>query len=298
MRNFATWIVGGHVPMISGKPITASTLQLIGLTKKIGNMPKKMTKEEFVEKANKKHGVGRYCYDDSYYQGSKIPLYIKCNVCNEIFLQTPNSHLSGQGCPECAKQKRRNFKPVCGVGINDLVTEEQQVDGVCANSYKAWHAMINRCYNENYKCPTYYKDCVVCDEWLRFSNFKKWFDDNYIDGYALDKDILVKGNKVYSPDTCCFVPQGINSIFTKRQNYRGKYPIGVFRNYKGYGAKVTLYGTQKHLGTYNTIEKAFVAYKQAKEAHIKEVAEKYYSEGKITKRVYDALMRYEVEITD
>lgn len=71
-----------------------------------------------------------------------------------------------------------------------------------------------------------------------------------------------------------------------------------FRNYKGYGAKVTLYGTKKHLGTYKTIEEAFAAYKREKEAYIKEVAQKYYDEDKITKRVYDALMNYKVEITD
>ena len=162
-----------------------------------------------------------------------------------------------------------------------------------------WRNMIARCYGKNtLKRNPSYQDCYVCDEWLVYSNFKRWFDENYIEGYELDKDIFIKGNKIYSPDTCCFVPHFINSIFTKTNASRGILPIGVKSMGKRYQARLLRYDKSTHLGTYDTPEEAFNAYKQAKESYIKEVATTYYNEGRITKRVYDALMKYEVEITD
>ena len=82
-----------------------------------------------------------------------------------------------------------------------------------------WHNMYNRCYREDYleKNPQY-KGCSICDEWLNDREaFYNWVAENYyiIDGEQidLDKDILVKGNKVYSPDTCIFAPHVINTYF-------------------------------------------------------------------------------------
>lgn len=167
--------------------------------------------------------------------------------------------------------------------------------------YSVWYCMIDRCYNPamHQKFPTY-KDCEVCEEWLTFSNFKRWFDENYIEGYHLDKDILVKGNKIYGPDTCCFVPPKINALFISSKSKRGVLPIGVFGpSAKGkYGAQICIDGKRINLGRYDTPEEAFYAYKVAKEKHIKKVAQEYYNRGEITKRVYDAMMRWEVEITD
>ena len=264
-------------------------------------MPKRLTLDIFKERANAIHGVGTYDYSlIKEYKNNSTKVPIICNRCGSVFEQRPNDHISKKcGCSMC---NQRHFSLVCGVGINDLTQEIQQTKGVVSQSYKEWHLMLNRCYNEKLKerLPTY-QNCSVCDEWLYFSNFKKWFDNpenGYIDGYALDKDILVKGNKVYSPDTCCFVPKEINVLFTKRQNKRGEYPIGVFRNGKGFGAKVNINGKSKRLGTFKSIEIAFNKYKQEKESHIKEIAQKYFNNEMITKRVYDALMRYEVEITD
>lgn len=97
-----------------------------------------------------------------------------------------------------------------------------------SKSYYTWHNMLKRCYDEESlkKRPTY-SDCYVCEEWKCFANFEKWFKENHIAGYCLDKDILFKNNKMYSPQTCCFVPNEINCILTKRQNKRGDLPIGV-----------------------------------------------------------------------
>ena len=112
--------------------------------------------------------------------------------------------------------------------------------------------------------------------------------------FALDKDILIKENKVYSEDTCCFVPQEINALFVKRDKLRGEYPIGVsFHKSRGM-LRATL--NNKHLGYFNTVEQAFQVYKQAKEDYIKEVANKW--KDQIDPRVYDALVSYQVEITN
>ncbi|HFD2033567.1 TPA: hypothetical protein ACF2DD_002144 [Clostridium perfringens] len=99
-------------------------------------------------------------------------------------------------------------------------------------SYITWRNMIQRCYDEKLKDKySTYKNCTVCDEWLYYPNFKQWYDNNYYEvnneEMHLDKDILNKGNKVYSPETCVFVPQSINSLFIKSDKTRGDLPIGV-----------------------------------------------------------------------
>ena len=166
-------------------------------------------------------------------------------------------------------------------------------------SYNTWRHMLIRCYDKKYqeKQPTYI-GCTVFDEWKSFAIFKKWFNENYVEGYELDKDILVKGNKVYSPKTCCFVPAYINTLFTKSNASRGNFPIGVARSKNGlrFIANITINNKTKHLGAYDTIEEAFFAYKQAKEEWIKEVANKW--KNKIAPNVYEALMNYQVEIRD
>ena len=115
--------------------------------------------------------------------------------------------------------------------------------------------------------------------------------------YELDKDLLMESNKVYSPETCCFVPQEINKLFTKRDSKRGDYPIGVgkYRN-NSYSAQITLNNSHKYIGTFNTPEEAFEAYKIAKENYIKELADKW--RGLISSKVFEAMYNYKVEITD
>ena len=156
---------------------------------------KRTTTSQFIAKAKSIHG-DKYDYSKVKYEKSSIKVCITCPKHGE-FWQTPNSHLSGKGCLKCSM-----YSLVSGVGINDI---EINTKDKC---YKVWHSMMNRCYSKKYhsKFPTY-QNCSVCNEWTYLSNFKRWFDENYVDGYVLDKDILVKGNKVYSPETCCFVPE-------------------------------------------------------------------------------------------
>lgn len=170
-----------------------------------------------------------------------------------------------------------------------------------------WQSVLERCYSEKYKSlfPTY-KDVTVCEEWLNFQNFAAWCESQEFykmkekngRNYHLDKDILIKGNKVYSPETCCFVPSEINSLTAKANSIRGKNPLGVYYYQKTdrFIARLRRYGKSYYVGSYRTPEEAFVAYKQAKESYIKEVAEKW--RGKIDEKVYQTLMSWEVSIDD
>lgn len=182
-------------------------------------------------------------------------------------------------------------------------------NGKTTKCYRAWHGMLMRCYDSKYhkKYPTY-KDCESSKEFHNFQNFGDWFVDDYyeIEGQkmCLDKDILNKGNKIYSPENCVFVPQNINMLFIKRNKNRGDYPIGVSYNKrdKKFEAQCSVYNykTNKRniifLGYYETPEQAFEAYKGFKEKHIKEVANYY--KDKIPTKLYNAMYDYEVEITD
>ena len=173
--------------------------------------------------------------------------------------------------------------------------------GKVTKVYRTWQHLIRRgyCLKLKGKQPAY-KDVTVCKEWHNFQNFAEWFEENYnpetMEGWHLDKDILVKGNKIYSSKTCGFVHSDINALFTKRQNKRGKYPIGVYKNYNKYLSKILIYGKQVRLGSYHTPEEAFEAYKVTKEVYIKEVADKW--KQLIDPRIYEAMINYKVEITD
>ena len=202
---------------------------------------------------------------------------------------------------------KSHFTPtVFGVGITGLEPTRDE-NGEVLDSYKCWCNMLKRCYSA--KCQkkhSTYIDCRVCDEWLYYPNFKKWYDENYYEinnkTSQLDKDILVKGNKIYSSDTCVFVPNFINKLFVKRQNYRGDFPIGVWydKTNKIYTAKLSIFKdgkkTLKYLGCFNTPNEAFEVYKQAKEEYIKEVADEY--KDKIPAKLYEAMYAYEVSIDD
>lgn len=151
------------------------------------------------------------------------------------------------------------------------------------------------------KHPTY-QEVVVCEEWHNFQNFAKWYYENYyeVNGerMELDKDILYKNNKVYSPETCFIVPQRINNLFVKTNAKRGSCPIGVHEHKNGtYVVQCEFNKERKrYLGCYQTKEEAFYVYKHEKEKYIKEVAEEY--KGLIPNELYNAMYNYKVEIND
>lgn len=196
---------------------------------------------------------------------------------------------------------------VLGVGItgNKYPTK---INGKHIAEYVAWHNIISRSYSEKdkKKNPSY-KDVTCCDEWLLYENFYKWVHsqenfDKWLNGdkWAVDKDILVKGNKVYSPETCCLVPKNVNCLFVKSDITRNNLSIGVIKNGAGFQAYCSNPFTHKRetLGTYQTATEAFFVYKKQKEKIIKQVAQIEYDKGNIIKECYEAMMNYKVEITD
>ena len=203
--------------------------------------------------------------------------------------------------------KNPYYPSVYGVGIigdKCLIS----IDGKHIKEYSAWKKILERCYYEKYKEKhTTYKNATCCDEWLLYENFYKWLHeqenfDKWLNGdrWNIDKDILIKGNKVYSPTTCCLVPNNVNKLFTKCDVARGNYPIGVSEQDGKLKSCCHNPFTNKmeFLGYHSTEENSFNAYKKYKENIIKQVAKIEYEANNITKQCYEAMMDYEVEITD
>lgn len=191
-------------------------------------------------------------------------------------------------------------KSICNKGFVGEGKYKVCVNGKKTKSYDSWKSMLTRAYSEKSqeRLPTY-KGCTVAEEWCNFQNFAEWFEQNwkpFMEGWHLDKDILVKGNKVYSPETCAIVPSDINYLFTKSNKKRGDLPIGVNRHLKKYRAQFRKNNKTVYLGVFDTPEEAFQAYKVAKEGSLAEFAEEW--KELISPKVYEALYNYQVEITD
>ena len=191
---------------------------------------------------------------------------------------------------------------VYGVGITGT-RYPTKVNGVITKEYDLWCSMLKRCYSDKYqkKYPTY-EGCEVSNNFKSFEYFYEWCNKQIgfgNEGWQLDKDLLIKGDKVYSESTCVFLPVEINSLLTKSTASRGEYLIGVCwcKRYKVFKAQVRKNkGRSEGLGSFNTELEAFKAYKTAKESFVKEQANKWKSH--IDERVYLALINYEVHIDD
>lgn len=129
------------------------------------------------------------------------------------------------------------MKKVHGIGINDYegtVSYVKNGKRKKIKSYATWNSMVERCYSNKFqeKQPTY-KGCEVSKEWLLYSNFKKWFDNNFPFElseeirFEIDKDLMIKGNKIYSEKTCLFLPKKINSFLANKQNNNASGYVGV-----------------------------------------------------------------------
>lgn len=250
-----------------------------------------LTTQEFIDRAKEVHG-DKYDYSKANYTRMKDKVCIICPTHGE-FWQKAYFHLAGKGCRYCVTNTYK--KVLFGFGYYD--TNDCFNNNYNRKIYETWQSMIERCYANNDKWVSYI-GCSVCEEWRYYSNFKVWYDKKYINGWALDKDILIKGNKVYSPSSCCFVPQEINNLTVKQQKEKRGNTIGVFKvkNKNIYISHLSKYGKNVYLGSFNSELDAFNAYKKAKEEYIKEVADKW--KDKIEPRVYEALYNYQVEITD
>ena len=121
--------------------------------------------------------------------------------------------------------KDRFKKTYCDIGFIGGI--EFKTKGKTSKAYYRWRHMIARCYDTKTQesMPTY-NGCTVCDEWQNYQNYSRWFADNFIQGLDVDKDILVDGNKIYSPNTCKFVSHQENSEKATAKEYKFKSPKG------------------------------------------------------------------------
>lgn len=233
----------------------------------------------------------------------KIIEYIDCDNITVMFKESKTIVKSTYAHFKNGEIKDKNFKNIIKkerTCIGNTTTKDK--NGNTKKSYNVWKGIIDRCCDEKFqKEHQSYQGCSICDEWLCYENFEKWYNENYyeIDGemMCVDKDILYKNNKIYSPDTCIIVPTRINSMFKHRRKNKSIYPIGV-----GYAADKKLFTATAKCGdvrktTYHkTSEEAFYSHKEMKEKMIKQIADEY--KDKIPSILYDAMYRYEMEITD
>lgn len=183
---------------------------------------------------------------------------------------------------------------VFGVGINDAnykVTTTAEGKMKYCVFYSRWRGMLRRCYDEKQlqKSPTY-RGCTVAPEWHSFMNFRSWMLEQDWEGdKQLDKDLLIEGNKIYSPDTCIFVSCQVNNFLTDSNASRGALPIGVSWGKQQGKYKVhcqDLGKGNKFLGLYDSVEDASEAYTQYK----RKLAI-YLASIQENKRIADALTR-------
>ncbi len=166
---------------------------------------------------------------------------------------------------------------VNGIGVNDY-NAPVKVYGVVIPAYRAWTSMLSRCYSKK-RLDRFdsYIGCYVCDSWLLFSNFKEWFDKNYVDGWQLDKDLIVNGNREYSPENCAYVPQQLNVLINSAKKIRGKYPLGVtYHKSSGrFRALVSIGSQQIHIGSFSNEIDAKNAYDRVKAKWVFSLTDEY-----------------------
>lgn len=135
----------------------------------------------------------------------------------------------------------------------------------------------------------------MCEEWKRFSVFKKWFDANYVEGYDLDKDLLSNnGHKVYSSDTCCFIPHNLNVLLCSKKLGKDGLPRGIRKECNSYAVRIRLHkGKRIRVGRIRSINEAIEIYNKIKREDIASVVLEYYKNGLIDKRVYDGFLNYD-----
>ena len=184
---------------------------------------------------------------------------------------TSTDYTAPEGASMCVPAQKPyshgSRKPICGLGVNDFHSPIW-VNGANIKSYDTWSSMVKRCYSpvSLEKHPTY-RGCSVVPEWLSFSAFESWYRNNYFEGAALDKDLLVPGNKVYGPDTCVFVHPSLNSLLVDSRRNRGNHPLGVCYHKLTQKYMAQVHGAangRNHLGLFLTPLEAHQAWQLAK----------------------------------
>ena len=244
---------------------------------------------------NKEQHLGKI-YSSKQYGSFIITDYEGCERVTIKFLNTQYETVASLNNIRIGNVRDKSAPYGFGGGV--VGDEVIKSGGKYIKEYYLWRSMLCRCYDEKYtdKNSTY-KGCTVSENFKSFKYFKEWCNKQIgfgQDGWCLDKDILIRGNKIYSEDTCCFVPCEINIIFTDRSATKGEYPVGVYYNKsrKKYVARVSKHGCLKHVGIFTSVEEAVAAYNKEKESHIKDVANIWKDD--IDPRVYNVMMNYSI----
>jgi hypothetical protein len=145
---------------------------------------------------------------------------------------------------EAMKDVRMRYRrPIFGKCYNDADYPVRYTEGGVnyrCPYYMRWYGMITRCYSEKFhRIYPAYVGCSVCDDWLYFSKFKAWMELQDWEGKQIDKDLLIEGNKVYSPNACIFVSEALNKSLVTRKLHRGLYPLGVTKDKKAYSPSLS-----------------------------------------------------------
>lgn len=194
--------------------------------------------------------------------------------------------------------KNPNHLSVYDIGCIGQGEHRSTIDGKLSKAYDVWHSFLRRSYWKGYHASEKsYKDVTVCEEWLNFQNFAIWFyknyDATYMQNWDLDKDIVCPDCKIYSPETCNFVPVEVNKFFCKPCSKSTTLPIGINMNGSGFKAEVNLGGKNILGKTFKKLEDAVLFYKTEKEKYAGILAEKW--KGLINDKIYEKLINYKVE---
>jgi hypothetical protein len=187
---------------------------------------------------------------------------------------------------------------VLGIGYIGEGDYKAKIDGKMTPEYNYWFRMMRRCYQENYKDFIYYEDVTVCEEWHNFQNFAQWFTEIYnnetMQNWDLDKDILNPLSKEYCPENCCLVPHEINSIFRKSKSGKNNTLRGTRFRRGRYEVYVSMRNKAVYKGSSKIEEKAHEIYIKAKNDYIKEIADEY--RESLPKKVYDAIINFDISL--
>lgn len=199
--------------------------------------------------------------------------------------------------------KNPNFPTIFGVGYLGEGKFSDAKGFSESYTYKLWRHVLGRVFRKEYEA--HYSDCDIDELWLCYNNFAEWchnqkgfssFDDKG-ERFQLDKDFKLKGNRLYSPETCIFLPREINQSIVSRRNYRGKNPLGVVKSKSGsFHSNVLVNGVREFGKAFTDAELAFQEYKHKKESNIRRLADKYRAE--LGEDNYKILLNYEVSIDD
>ncbi len=184
---------------------------------------------------------------------------------------------------------------VFGIGYIGIGKHLISISGLHTKKYLVWKGILERCYS-NYRSRPTYNGCAICDEWMNFQIFGDWYDLNYdeflMKDWHLDKDILFAGNKIYSPNTCCFVPKEINALFKTNNIVNSIYGDGVYKKKNRFVSMIGIFGKRIHLGSFLTHNEAFEVYKNNKKSYIIHVANLW--KDKISVDVYNSMIAYKI----